>query len=138
MTCLQIPLPAEASHVLLALFAFLAAPYVACSDLLSSFPPQVLAIVLQKGVTAGFVAEAVGWALLHVLGQHEGWTYVKPAQRHRLAELCVRILRRGLQCVQSAARQRSTNEDVDHRMAFVQALEGLLSGAAYHPTLMLP
>lgn len=58
---------------------------------------QVLAVVLHKGVTSGVIAETVGWILVHVLSHNSTWAYRKPAQQHMMLELCVRVLRRGLQ-----------------------------------------
>uniref|UniRef100_A0A7S1T072 Uncharacterized protein n=2 Tax=Tetraselmis chuii TaxID=63592 RepID=A0A7S1T072_9CHLO len=93
---------------------------------------EVLATALYKGVTTGMIAEATGWILVHTLGKHRNWAYKVPAQQHYLAELCVRTIRRGLQCVTSAARHARSNEEVDHRIAFVSALESLIAGPLVH------
>jgi len=90
---------------------------------------EVLAVVLHKGITSGMVAEAVGWVLPHVLSKHSRWVYAKESQKNVLAELCMRILRRGLQTVASAARHARSNAEVDHRLAFVSALEFFISDA---------
>mmetsp|Transcript_8821 Transcript_8821/g.22635 ORF Transcript_8821/g.22635 Transcript_8821/m.22635 type:complete len:1198 (+) Transcript_8821:279-3872(+) len=93
---------------------------------------EVLAGCLYKGVTTGMVAEAAGWVLVHTLGKHRDWKFNTLAQKHHLAELCLRTIRRGLQCVTSAARHARSNEEVDHRIAFVTALENLISGPLLH------
>jgi hypothetical protein len=90
---------------------------------------QVLTIVLQKGVTSGMIAEVVGWILVHVLSYNSSWTYKNPAQQHKMSELCIRVLRRGLQV--TSPHHSPTTTQQKPKPYFPPSLLGLIWAETY-------